>query len=205
MISKQNWKFCFQTPETVWTVFHVTSVLKQAESLWILAMYECALHGIVLTCGCSDDDGLGKCSRAHAVILLQQCLQLLVYSLVSYIQRLALDDPTISDTDHLFAHTIFHRMGKPSSSFHLEDSASLDAPLTVHPFFWAKACVPSFIVLLCAANICCDSFCHTQSDKVCQIQWWKLDASSQMFKFLILMLRLHNIFLLFVYFFVMNK
>lgn len=31
MISKQNWKFCFQTPETVWTVFHVTSVLKQAE------------------------------------------------------------------------------------------------------------------------------------------------------------------------------
>lgn len=98
-------------------------------------MYECALHGIVLTCGCSDDDGLGKCSRAHAVILLQQCLQLLVYSLVSYIQRLAVDDPTISDTDHLFAHTIFHRMGKPSSSFHLEDSASLDAPLTVRPFF----------------------------------------------------------------------
>lgn len=121
MISKQNWKFCFQTPETVWTVFHVTSVLKQAESLWILAMYECALHGIVLTCGCSDDDGLGTCSRAHAVILLQQCLQLLVYSLVSYIQRLAVDDPTISDTDHIFAHTVFHRMGKPPSSFHLED------------------------------------------------------------------------------------
>lgn len=189
MISKQNWKFFFQTPKTVWTVFHVTSVLKQAESLWILAMYECALHGIVLTCGCSDDDGLGKCSRAHAVILLQQCLQLLAYSLVSYIQRLAVDDPTISDTDHLFAHTIFHRMGKPSSSFHLEDSASLDAPLTVRPL----------------ADICCDSFCHAQSDKVCQIQWWKLDASSQMFKFLILMLRLHNIFLLFVYFFVMNK
>lgn len=44
--------------------------------------------------------------------LLQQCLQLLVYSLVSYTQRLAVDDPTISDTDHLFAHTIFHRMGK---------------------------------------------------------------------------------------------
>lgn len=65
--------------------------------------------------------------------------------------------------------------------------------------------MPSFTVLLCAADICCDSFCHAQSDKVCQIQWWKLDAPSQMFKFLILMLRLHNIFLSFVYFFVMNK
>lgn len=148
MISKQNWKFFFQTPKTVWTVFHVTSVLKQAESLWILAMYECALHGIVLTCGCSDDDGLGKCSRAHAVILLQQCLQLLAYSLVSYIQRLAVDDPTISDTDHLFAHTIFHRMGKPSSSFHLEDSASLDAPLTVRPYFFEQRRV-------CPHSSCC--------------------------------------------------
>lgn len=148
MISKQNWKFFFQTPKTVWTVFHVTSVLKQAESLWILAMYECALHGIVLTCGCSDDDGLGKCSRAHAVILLQQCLQLLAYSLVSYIQRLAVDDPTISDTDHLFAHTIFHRMGKPCSSFHLEDSASLDAPLTVRPFFFEQRRV-------CPHSLCC--------------------------------------------------
>lgn len=154
MISKQNWKFFFQTPETVWTVFHVTSVLKQAESLWILAMYECALHGIVLTCGCSDDDGLGKCSRAHAVILLQQCLQLLAYSLVSYIQRLAVDDPTISDTDHLFAHTIFHRMGKPSSSFHLEDSASLDAPLTVRPFFLSKGvCALIHRVVMCGRHL----------------------------------------------------
>lgn len=154
MISKQNWKFFFQTPKTVWTVFHVTSVLKQAESLWILAMYECALHGIVLTCGCSDDDGLGKCSRAHAVILLQQCLQLLAYSLVSYIQRLAVDDPTISDTDHLFAHTIFHRMGKPSSSFHLEDSASLDAPLTVRPFFLSKGvCALIHRVFMCGRHL----------------------------------------------------
>lgn len=116
-------------------------------------MYECALHGIVLTCGCSDDDGLGKCSRAHAVILLQQCLQLLAYSLVSYIQRLAVDDPTISVTDHLFAHTIFHRMGKPSSSFHLEDSASLDAPFTSIFFLSKGVCALIHRVVMCGRHL----------------------------------------------------